>query len=168
VSLSISEFFWVLYRTIFRLWLPEFLGIWESVCSNPSWEQVSLFVDYVYRFLRGFLEHDLYFLLCRFLQYWIHRLETLDSAGMTYFVHIHFDNFIFSVRFLHACWRIYHFRWVLFQWFQRKNLMQYIMLQHWSWRCWVMEVRVFSTYEIYLRRSKVFIIHQTQVIFNKI
>ncbi|CAF0754546.1 unnamed protein product [Rotaria sp. Silwood1] len=23
----------------FKLWLPEFLGIWESVCSNPEWEQ---------------------------------------------------------------------------------------------------------------------------------
>ncbi|CAF2908164.1 unnamed protein product, partial [Rotaria sp. Silwood2] len=23
----------------FKLWLPEFLGIWESVCSNPLWEQ---------------------------------------------------------------------------------------------------------------------------------
>ncbi len=26
---------------LFRLWLPEFLGIWESVCNNPDWEQVS-------------------------------------------------------------------------------------------------------------------------------
>lgn len=30
---------------IYRLWLPEFLGIWETVCNNPEWEQslVSLF-----------------------------------------------------------------------------------------------------------------------------
>ena len=30
---------------ICRLWLPEFLGIWETVCNNPEWEQslVSLF-----------------------------------------------------------------------------------------------------------------------------
>jgi hypothetical protein len=29
----------------FRLWLPEFLGIWETVCNNPEWEQslISLF-----------------------------------------------------------------------------------------------------------------------------
>jgi hypothetical protein len=29
----------------FRLWLPEFLGIWETVCNNPQWEQslISLF-----------------------------------------------------------------------------------------------------------------------------
>jgi hypothetical protein len=24
---------------LFRLWLPEFLSIWESVCHNPEWEQ---------------------------------------------------------------------------------------------------------------------------------
>ena len=32
-------------RKSFRLWLPEFLGIWESVCNNPEWEQslISLF-----------------------------------------------------------------------------------------------------------------------------
>jgi hypothetical protein len=28
---------------LFRLWLPEFLGIWESVCNNPDWEQVNFF-----------------------------------------------------------------------------------------------------------------------------
>jgi hypothetical protein len=29
----------------FRLWLPEFLDIWETVCNNPQWEQslISLF-----------------------------------------------------------------------------------------------------------------------------
>lgn len=29
----------------FRLWLAEFLGIWESVCNNPEWEQVSLLMN---------------------------------------------------------------------------------------------------------------------------
>ncbi|CAF3400805.1 unnamed protein product [Rotaria socialis] len=27
-----------LHNQGFKLWLPEFLGIWESVCSNPDWE----------------------------------------------------------------------------------------------------------------------------------
>jgi hypothetical protein len=31
-----------------RLWLPEFLGIWESVCNNPDWEQVSSFNNVVH------------------------------------------------------------------------------------------------------------------------
>ena len=26
--------------SVFRLWLPEFLNIWESVTNNPDWEQV--------------------------------------------------------------------------------------------------------------------------------
>jgi proteasome activator subunit 4 len=29
----------------FRLWLPEFFGIWESVCNQSAWELVSSLID---------------------------------------------------------------------------------------------------------------------------
>lgn len=31
----------------FRLWLPEFLEIWESVCNHPGWEQVKTKVEFM-------------------------------------------------------------------------------------------------------------------------
>jgi len=64
-AFAFLDFLRVIYRSMFRLWLSEFLGIWESVCNNPDWEEVSIFIDYVYRYLRRFLEHDPYFLFCR-------------------------------------------------------------------------------------------------------
>ena len=126
--------FWVFFRVIYcsmlRLWLPGFLGIWESVCSNPNWEQVSMFIDYVYRFLRGFSEYDPHFCRCRLVQYWIHRLGTLAPTSMTYFAQIQPNNLIFSFRFLHVFLKIYHFRWAVFQEHDRKTLIQYMLLHY--------------------------------------
>ena len=42
---------------IYRLWLPEFMGIWESVYSNPGWESVRL--DLLKTYLNEYLlEYD--------------------------------------------------------------------------------------------------------------
>jgi len=37
-------------KSLFRLWLSEFLDIWESVCNNPDWEQVHFLRNFDYEF----------------------------------------------------------------------------------------------------------------------
>ena len=61
--------------------MPEFLGIWESVCNNPEWEQVRTRWRKVCASEPVILEYDQRLLVHCLVQYRIHRLGTLASES---------------------------------------------------------------------------------------